>query len=105
LLQENMLWRSADCMRNSVNNLGRSYYSARQLHRKSNGAVLEQLRSEHNVEWNDYPDHFKHGILLKKRLAERHGVNQLTGCVVHHARALSCAHQIYRRAHHGASSR
>lgn len=75
---ENLLWRSADCMRNSVNNLGRAYYSARQLDRKSNGAVLRLLRHEHNVEWNDYPDHFKHGTLIKKRLAERQGINPQT---------------------------
>lgn len=65
-------------MRNSVNNLGRAYYSARQLDRKSNGAVLRLLRHEHNVEWNDYPDHFKHGTLIKKRLAERQGINPQT---------------------------
>lgn len=56
-----LLWRQLDNIRNSIQVLGRQYYSNKQLHKKSNTDIVEMLLSEENVSWEDQPNWFKLG--------------------------------------------
>ena len=47
------IWRQQDASRNSVQMLGRSHFSHKELDRKSNDKVQEMLFEEHGVNWND----------------------------------------------------
>lgn len=54
------IWRQKDATRNSINMLGRHYYSAKQLHGKNTSAVQDMLM-ELNVNWNDIETWKKRG--------------------------------------------
>ena len=55
------IWRQQDASRNSVQMLGRAYFSHRQLHSKSNSEVQDMLMAEHGVNWNDMETWQKRG--------------------------------------------
>lgn len=79
-MQHNFLWRTADCMRNSINSLARVYYTARELAEKSSTTVLQQLQEVQNVDWHSYPGHFKYGTLFKKLRSEKTVHNPFLRC-------------------------
>ncbi len=70
-VQENILWRGVDCVRNSITTLARVHFTPRELNKLNNTVVLRKLRNEKNVEWQNYPDHYRFGLLIKKRLVDR----------------------------------
>lgn len=47
------IWRQQDASRNSVQMLGQSYFSHKQLHKKNNSNIQDMLMLEHGVNWND----------------------------------------------------
>jgi len=47
------LWRQQDASRNSINSLGQSLFSPKQLHGLCTDEVQEVLFKEHGVNWND----------------------------------------------------
>lgn len=49
------IWRQQDATRNSINMLGQSYFSHKQLQYKNTDQVQEMLFREHGVNWNDLP--------------------------------------------------
>ena len=55
------LWRQQDATRNSISMLGRSKFSHSQLMNKNCDQIQEMLWQEHNINWNDCPDHHKRG--------------------------------------------
>ncbi|KAF1977384.1 Thg1-domain-containing protein [Bimuria novae-zelandiae CBS 107.79] len=76
-----LLWRCrGDAMRNSVNAFARTLYSDKQLHKKNVGEVLEMLRKEKGVEYEDaVPRWAVEGSLVKWEQFEHRGVNSKTG--------------------------
>jgi tRNA(His) 5'-end guanylyltransferase len=76
-----MLWRCrGDAVRNSVNAFARSHYSDKQLHKKSVVEVLDMLRKEKNIEFEDaVPKWAIAGSLVKWEQFEHEGVNGKTG--------------------------
>lgn len=56
------VWRTRDCVRNSINLLGQSYFSAKQLHQKNTTEVQEMLHAI-GVNWNAESPRFKTGSL------------------------------------------
>lgn len=60
------LWRSQDCVRNSVQMLARSFYSHSKCQNKSVKELLTLL-DEDGINWADYPDHFREGTYYRKR--------------------------------------
>lgn len=70
------IWRQQDATRNSIQMVGQTYFSQRELHGVSTSEIQEKLWSEHQVNWNDYSDGFKRGrVSLKTEymLAPEHG--------------------------------
>jgi tRNA(His) 5'-end guanylyltransferase len=59
------IWRQLDCVRNSINSLGQSHYSARQLHGKSQSDVQEMC-FQAGYNWNDLPTAHRRGRCIVK---------------------------------------
>ena len=55
-----LLWRQLDAARNSVQMVGRAYYSHKELNGKNNSQIQDMLM-EKGVNWNDFPTHQKRG--------------------------------------------
>jgi len=68
----NLLWRSSfDCRRNSVFSLARAHFSSKQLQKLGTTAIIEKLKKEKNVDWEQQEAWFKYGTFVKKELYER----------------------------------
>lgn len=57
----NLLWRQNDATRNSIQMVGRAYFSHKQLNKKSTSNIQDMLMLEKSVNWNDYPTKYKRG--------------------------------------------
>jgi tRNA(His) 5'-end guanylyltransferase len=55
------IWRQQDATRNSIQMLGRSYFSHKEIHGKNSSQIQDMLMKEHNVNWNDAETMFKRG--------------------------------------------
>ena len=55
-----LFWRQLDASRNSVQMVGRAYYSHKELHGKNNSQIQDMLM-EKGINWNDFPIHQKRG--------------------------------------------
>lgn len=56
-----IFWRQIDAIRNSIQMVGRSYFSAKELDHKSQRDIQDMLHKQFNVNWNDYPTYLKRG--------------------------------------------
>ena len=56
-----VLWRQFDAERNSINSMGQSYFSHKELQNKNCGEVLKMLEDK-GVFWNNHSNAFKHGV-------------------------------------------
>lgn len=56
------IWRQQDAVRNSIQMVGRSYFSHKELEHKSCDEIQEMLWQEYKINWNDTPTRFKRGI-------------------------------------------
>lgn len=66
----NFLWREIDATKNSVSSAVRCYYSHSQVHKKNRAERMEMLFQK-GVNWNDYPNYFKRGTYVRRRVLER----------------------------------
>lgn len=71
-VQNYLIWRQQDCVRNSISGLAQANFSPRQLHRVSTKQMQEMLWSEKGINWSDEPDVFKNGAVVK-RLSDADG--------------------------------
>eukprot|EP01103_Thecamoeba_quadrilineata_P003621 TRINITY_DN13379_c0_g1_i1.p1 TRINITY_DN13379_c0_g1~~TRINITY_DN13379_c0_g1_i1.p1 ORF type:complete len:330 (+),score=47.98 TRINITY_DN13379_c0_g1_i1:28-990(+) len=63
----NVLWRSSyDCERNSTSMLAQSHFSHKVIRDLSCKQLRIKLKEELGVAWEDQPNWFKHGTLIKK---------------------------------------
>lgn len=56
-----LIWRQSDSVRNSVQMVGQAYFSHKELQNKGGNQIQEMLWAERNVNWNDTPEIFKRG--------------------------------------------
>ena len=61
-----LLWREQDATRNSIQMAGHTYFSAKQLHKKSTSDIQDMLHAEHGINWNNYPAFFKRGVFIQR---------------------------------------
>lgn len=59
------IWRQQDATRNSVQMLGRAYFSHKELHGKSNEQVQEMLWKQHGVNWDQIDTWKKRGSCVR----------------------------------------
>lgn len=65
-----ILWRQNDATRNSIQMVGRAYFSHKELDGLNSDKIQEKLFSEKNINWNDYPAKFKRGSCCVKTQEE-----------------------------------
>jgi len=63
-----ILWRQHDCVRNSVSMVGHHFLNKKQMHKRSREDVIEMLEDQCAVVWDEFPDDFKYGVYVYKRL-------------------------------------
>ena len=56
------IWRFLDCYRNSVQMLGQTYFSHKELHGCSSAIIQEMLFMKRGINYNDMPLEFKRGV-------------------------------------------
>lgn len=64
------LWRAMDARKNAISMLAQSKFSHKQLHGKDQKAMLAML-DEIGIAFEAYPDSFKNGSFIKRRLVVR----------------------------------
>lgn len=62
-----IIWRQQDCSRNSVEMVGRTYFSDKELFKKNCSNIQDMLMEKYNVNWNDFPVRYKRGCACYKR--------------------------------------
>lgn len=65
-----ILWRQLDATCNSIQMVGRSNFSHKQLENKSCSDIQDMLMNEYRINWNDIPVHLKRGSCCIKDAAE-----------------------------------
>lgn len=64
----NLIWRSHyDYRRNSISQLARSFYSAKEMHKLNSTDLLKKMASEKQTEWSDLPGKYKFGSFFKRQ--------------------------------------
>lgn len=66
------IWRQEDATRNAIQMLGQTYFSHKELHKKSTSDIQEMLWQK-GINFNDMPIEFKRGVCCYKRSVERNG--------------------------------
>jgi len=61
------IWRQQDCSRNSIEMVGRTYFSDKELFKKNCSNIQDMLMEKYNVNWNDFPVRYKRGCACYKR--------------------------------------
>lgn len=61
-------WRQLDASRNSVEMVGRAYFSHNELMNKSCSNIQDMLMKEFSINWNDYPTYLKRGSACLKNI-------------------------------------
>jgi tRNA(His) 5'-end guanylyltransferase len=64
------IWRQQDATRNSIELLGREYFSQKELHKVNCNQIQDKLITEKGVNWNDCPTFFKRGVCVYKEEAD-----------------------------------
>lgn len=63
-------WRQLDATRNSIQMVGRSKFSHKQLENKSCSDIQDMLMNEYQINWNNIPTYLKRGSCCIKDAAE-----------------------------------
>lgn len=63
----NLIWRQQDATRNSINLVGQSLYSHKELQGISAKDLQNKMLIEKNVNWNNYPTSFKRGSCVIRK--------------------------------------
>lgn len=62
-----ILWRQQDAIRNSINSVGQTNFSYKELQGLSTDQVLKKLLEEKQIDWNKLPIHLQRGSCCVKR--------------------------------------
>jgi tRNA(His) 5'-end guanylyltransferase len=65
------IWREMDATRNSVQMAARSQFSHGVCENKDTSQLQELLWSQKGINWNNYPNFFKRGTYVRRRVLER----------------------------------
>lgn len=70
LVTDYLIWRELDATRNSLNTLAQSEFSHKELQGLGSKDLHEKLHSI-GINWNNYPNFFKRGTYVQKRIITR----------------------------------
>lgn len=68
------IWRQQDCVRNSIQMVGQSNFSHKELHKKNCDEIQEMLYQKRAINWSDLPIFQKRGSCIVKDQVEKNGV-------------------------------
>ena len=68
-----LYWRQLDATRNSIQMVGQSNFSHKQIYGKSCSQIQDMLMQEKNINWNDFPTHLKRGSCCIRKENEEAG--------------------------------
>jgi tRNA(His) 5'-end guanylyltransferase len=69
----NIYWRQQDAIRNSIQMVGRTYFSDKQLHKKNTGQIQDMLIHEKGIDWTTIPTRYKRGSCCIRKTDEQMG--------------------------------
>ena len=67
-------WRQIDASRNSIQMVGRAYFSHSELDEKSTSDIQDMLMEKYGINWNDYAIDEKRGSACYKTEIEKNGI-------------------------------
>lgn len=56
-----LYWRQDDAAKNSIQMVGRAFFSHKELHKKSRNDIQDMLVTQKGINWNDFPTYQKRG--------------------------------------------
>lgn len=56
-----LYWRQDDAAKNSIQMVGRTFFSHKELHKKSRNDIQDMLMTQKGINWNDFPTYQKRG--------------------------------------------
>lgn len=62
----NFLWRQQDATKNAISMAAQSMFSHKSLQSMTGPQMQERMWAENNVNFNDYPPHFKRGVFARR---------------------------------------
>lgn len=65
------IWRQKDAIRNSIQMVGQSEYSHKELHKVNCNDMIEKLKKEKNIDWNEFPKTLQRGSVITKNNVPR----------------------------------
>eukprot|EP01132_Coremiostelium_polycephalum_P005145 gene5145-6405_t len=65
---ENIIWRSRDCIRNSVSGLSQQHFDHNEIFGLPKPELIRKLKEEKNINIDDEPDWYRLGCYLKKQI-------------------------------------
>lgn len=68
-----LYWRQLDSTRNSIQMVGQSNFSHKQIYGKSCSQIQDMLMQEKDINWNDFPTHLKRGSCCIRKENEEAG--------------------------------
>ena len=60
------IFRQRDAVRNSINQIAHCYFSPKELNKVHSQEIIEKLKNERNVLWEDVPKYFQRGVCIIK---------------------------------------
>lgn len=69
-----LIYRQQDCTRNSIQMLGQSEFSQKELHGKNQSQIQDMLMLEHGINWNDLDTYKKRGSCCIKETFYNDGI-------------------------------
>lgn len=65
-----LIWRQRDAVRNSISMAAQAKFSPKQLHGVNSDQMQDMLFREHGINWNDYPAEVKRGWVVQRSVRE-----------------------------------
>jgi tRNA(His) 5'-end guanylyltransferase len=65
-----ILWRYLDAIKNSKQMLAQHYFSHKELQKLNGKQLVDKLKTEKSIIWEDYPEFFRSGVFVKKSNVE-----------------------------------
>lgn len=61
-----ILWRQFDAIKNSKSQYARHYFSQKQVHEKNGDQKVQMMKDQHGFDWHTAPTWTKHGVVVRR---------------------------------------
>ena len=74
-----LVWRQQDAIRNSIEAVGQKFIGKKSVMNMSCAEMVDSLKRNHNIDWNQYPIHLQRGSCSYKKFETIENINRKTG--------------------------